>query len=1054
VSVIHINCKFKTNTAFMKLTKLLRIIGLPILLLCSIFAFAQDKVVSGRVTDANGNGIGKVTVQARGARAATSTNDDGSFSLRVPQNTTALIFTSVGFDRQEVNLNDQATLNVRLNAAATNLSEVVVVGYGTQRKKDVTGSITKVDGAKLANVPTASFESALAGKAAGVQVIPSNGMAGSGAVVRIRGAASVSLSTEPLYVIDGIPIDNTFTGTQTRNQVGQDRNPLANINPNDIESVEILKDAAAAGIYGSRGANGVVLITTKRGKGKMKVNYTARVGYSEPALKPKFVDKDTWLALRQEAWEMDGNTGPQQNLPGRTGGFPLQQALSNPGTDWWGLLSRKGVSHEHNVSLSQGTKYVNYYVGLNYNNSQSYVVANDFRRMGARANVDFKPINNLTVGVNASYTDAFTNLTNNGWNGGLSFAMGTALPYYPVKDAQSGQFFKADGSGLTWGFGSNNPFFQNENSKFRNTEKRTILGGSISYQPIKNLDLRATITSEKNNSVFNSYYNGIFQGRTSVADGTGSENISKYTNTQYNGTAQYTAQLNNLHKFVVLAGFEYQEQLTRGAGFTLNNNVEQPFFDSKSAAYDSATGKLVYGTSYNMIFRSVFGRVNYSFKDRYQLQGSLRRDESSIFRGNNTAAYFPTISAAWIISDEGFMKDQNLFNYLKLRGGWGLVGNAGIPWDAGYPNADTSRSPGAYYNGQPIIFRNNLGNPDLKWETSYNYDIALEFGILKNRISGEIAYYNKESKDLLLDVPVSIYNGVGGNQWQNQGRLRNRGIEFSLNTINVKSTDFTWTTNFNISHNENKVLDLGGLRPDAIGGGTNETRVVPGYPVGTIFTVRFYGVDPADGLPIYLDKNGNLTKRLNVDPLSGDKVPVASVYPDATGGLTNTFKYKNLELSTLFTYQIGGHIWDNSGKRNMGYITDWNIYSFYVGNYWRKPGDIAKYPRPTLAGYSGIEGNPWDNNTSLQVYEQDFIRLKEVTLNYYLPEKLTRKLHMSAARIYVSGYNLFLFTKYPVGDPEVSRDSENITARNQSPNTNFLTLPQARTFNFGINVNF
>ncbi|MEO6406097.1 MAG: hypothetical protein ABIY51_06710, partial [Ferruginibacter sp.] len=339
------------------------------------------------------------------------------------------------------------------------------------------------------------------------------------------------------------------------------------------------------------------------------------------------------------------------------------------------------------------------------------------------------------------------------------------------------------------------------------------------------------------------------------------------------------------------------------------------------------------------------------------------------------------------------------------------------------------------------------------WETSTNLDLGLEFGILKNRISGEVGVYRKTSKDILLDVPQSVYNGAGDRQWQNQGSILNEGIELTLNTINIKKGDFTWTTNFNIAHNYNEILDVGNLLPDAIGGGTNETRIIPGYSVGTIYTVRFYGVDPADGSAIYLDKDGKQTKILNVDSRTGDKVPVANVTPDFIGGLTNNFKYKNFELNTLFTFVSGGHIWDNSGKRNMNFITDWQIYQFMQGNYWRKPGDIAKYPRLTLNNQGGVT-NAWDNNTTLQVYDASYMRLKELTFAYYLPAKFMTRYKMSAAKIYFTGYNLLLFTKYPVGDPEGGRDGEDNAARNQSPNANFLNPPQARTYNFGINVTF
>jgi hypothetical protein len=358
----------------------------------------------------------------------------------------------------------------------------------------------------------------------------------------------------------------------------------------------------------------------------------------------------------------------------------------------------------------------------------------------------------------------------------------------------------------------------------------------------------------------------------------------------------------------------------------------------------------------------------------------------------------------------------------------------------------------------PSIYRTRLGNPDLRWETSDNIDVALEGSLFNNRINFEVGYYTKKSRDVLLDVAIPLYDGFTQNQWQNLGSILNEGFEFNLNTINITSKNFRWTTNFNIARNFNKVTGIGGLTPDALSGGTNETRIVPGYPVGTIFTVRYYGVDPADGMPIFLDANGKTTKVLNapVDGRLGDRVPITNTFPKVYGGFTNNFRYKNWELNTVFTYQFGGHIWDNSGKRNLGWITDWNIYSFYVGNYWRKPGDIAKYPRPTITGYPQTysPGDPWLHNSSIQVYKSDFVRLRELTLNYNLPGKLVKRWKMSNAKLFLSGYNLLLFTEYPIGDPETGRDGENESARNASANANFLNPPLQRSINFGLNISF
>lgn len=1032
-----------------------------LLFLLTQAAWSQDRVVTGKVTDSqNGTPVTGASVVPKGSNQGTSTDAQGNFSLSVPSSTRILVITSVGYGMQEVSITG-ASMQVRLIPANSALDEVVVVGYGTQRKRDVTASISKISSDKIGSVPAPSFESALAGKAAGVQVTTTSGMAGSGAVIRIRGVNSISIPGDPLYVIDGLPIDVTYLNGPTRNNLGQDRNPLANLNPNDIESIEILKDAGAAGIYGSRGANGVVLITTKRGKGKLRHNFSARAGLSGPAVKPEFVDKDTWLAIRQEAWEMDGNTGPQQRLPGLLGGFPLERAQNNPGTDWWDKATRQGFSHDYNYSISKGVGKFGFYLGGNYGKENSYIVGNDYQRLGVRANIDYRPLKNLSFSWNNSFNNGVSNLLNNAWNGGLGLALSTGLPYYPVLNPD-GSYFATDPSGAftTWDFGGgNNIVAQRETSDFRTRENRYITSLTAKYSPIKNLDLSGTISYEQNNSLYNSYKSAFYLRRTPLGrQGNAENNLSKYKNNSYNFTANYIYDLNKSSRFTFLVGTEYQDQETLNR-YAYVDSANAPLYDGgESKMSDSAINAAPERTTYQRLFRSVFARVNYSFRGKYILQGSLRRDESSVFRANNRTGWFPTLSGAWLITDEKFFPESRHINMLKLRASWGIIGSANIPWDAGYASFDTSRLPANNYDGQPTIFRTRLGNPDLKWETSENIDIALEAGLWNNRVTFELGYYRKESQDVLVDVPISLYNGLGANQWQNQGSILNEGWEFNINTENVKTKDFRWTSNFNIARNYNEVLSIGELRPDAISGGTNETRIVAGYPVGTIFTVRYVGVDPNDGLPIFLDAAGKTTKTLNapVDGRLGDRVPIANTLPEFYGGLTNTFRYKNWELNTVFTYQFGGHIWDNSGKRNLGWITDWNIYGFYVGNYWRKPGDIAKYPRPTIAGYPQVyePGNAWLHNSSIQVFKSDFVRLRELTINYYLPQKMLNRWKLSNARLFLTGYNVFLFTEYPVGDPESGRDGENDAARNQSGNANFLNPPLQRSINFGLNISF
>jgi TonB-linked SusC/RagA family outer membrane protein len=1053
----------------MIIKRLLYLLILPLLLFTGQ-AYAQDKLVTGTVTDATGAPVANASVVVKGARSGTSTAANGSFSIRVPSSATTLTITSIGYGTREISITP-GPMSVSLTQTNAALNEVVVVGYGTQRRKDVTSSIARIGSDKIADVPSPSFESALAGKAAGVQVTNTSGLAGSGAIIRIRGINSISIPGDPLYVIDGLPIDVTYVGGRLRNTTGQDRNPLANINPNDIESVEILKDAGAAGIYGSRGANGVVLITTKRGRGKLTQNFTARLSVSGPTVKPKLVDKNTWLAIRQEAWELDGNTGPQQNLPGRLGGFPLAEALASPGTDWWDLATRTGFSQDYNYSISKGVGKFNFYVGGNYSKDQSYIIGNDYQRAAVRANIDYKPIKNLTLSLNSSFSNGINFTLNNAWNGGIGLAMSTGLPYYPLYNTD-GSYFRAVASGgaggaLTWPTPPSQPFTvlygnnlvnQRENTKFRNRENRWINSLSLRYSPIKNLDLGGSFTYEESKSLFNSYWAPSILNRVASAQGGGENNLDTYKNLSYNFTANYIWDINTDNRITILLGTEYQDQKTLNR-YTKLDSLGTPLYkkSAKNIFTDSSINAAVETTSFNRLFRSLFTRINYSYQGKYILQGSLRRDESSVFRANNTAALFPTVSGAWVASQETFLKDVSFLNLLKLRTSWGLVGTSNIPWNAGYPNVNAARAVGDNYDGNPTIYRSNLGNPDLKWETSSNIDVAVEVGILKNRINFELGYYHKKSKDVLLEVPVSQYNGIGDKQWINQGSILNEGIEFNLNTINVKTKEFSWTSNFNIAHNYNEVLSIGDLRPDALGGGTNETRIVPGYPVGTVFSVRYVGVDPADGLPIFLDAAGKQTKVLN-SSFDGpsDRVPIANMAPLYSGGFTNTFKYKNFELNTVFTYQSGGHIWDNSGKRNMGWVTDWNIYSTYVGNYWRKPGDIAKYPRPTIVGYptAASQRDPWLFLSSMNLFKSDYVRLKELTISYSFPRSVLDKIKISNAKLYLTGYNLLLFTEYPNGDPETGRDGENNDARNQSGNANFLNPPLQRSLTFGLNISF
>ena len=1010
-------------------------------LLLSNAIWAQTKIVSGQVTDASGVGIAGVSVTARGSNTGTSTSNDGSFSITVPSTATTLVFSSVGYATQEVPISANNTVNVRLQTAAGNLNEVVVVGYGTQRRRDVTGAIAKVNADKITALPTPSFEASLQGRAAGVQVTQGSGLAGSGSVIRIRGIGSISAAGDPLYVLDGIPIiqDNFLRG----NGGGQNANPLSAINPNDIESIEILKDAGATGIYGSRGANGVVIITTKRGKGgKPTFNYNNKIGLSTYTAKPKFLNSAEWLQARQEAWINDGNTG-YAPLPA---GLTWEQAQQN-NTDWWDLVTQTGFINEHSLSMNAGGKKLRSYIGLNYGENESYIKGNAYTRYSVRANLDYRFTNNLKAALTSSWNRGDNRRVPAGWDGGIGDAMSYALPIYPIYNDDK-----------TYWIGGANPVRKLNETNRRDIENKYFAGLSLEYNPIKDLILKA------NGSLEYLQYNEFQFESKSWLNRTGDNEagVAKAfpfwgSNMVFTGTAQYNYNLNENHRFNFLAGVETQENIINEYNGEIYANSNEPFWKDLGLYRDSVAHFKTRPASRpnfdarerdHWTFNSLFARVNYNLFNKFTFQLQARYDGSSKFGENYKHGFFPSGSAAWVLSEENFIKNINFINYLKLRTSYGIVGNANIPSGSYYYRYSQGGSP---YNGNPTLYPENIGNPNLRWEELKNFDAGIEFTVARNRITGELAYYNKTTVDQLINA--GIMPSVGFNDaYRNLdgGKIVNEGVELSLNARIVDNKDWKWSVGGNISKNYNEVKSIGALTADAVGGGTNDTRIIVGYPVGTNYVVRFHGVDPTDGLPIWLDATGKTTKTFSLD----HRVAVGSVIPDYIGGFNSNVSYKGFELSTLFTYVIGGNIYDGAGKRQAGVVTDWNIRRDLL-DHWRQPGDVARYPRLTMNSntYNGLSSE-WQYNSTMFLYDASFLRMRELTLSYTLNSSVLNRAGIKGARVFATGMNLLTFTKYPGGDPEIARDFENPQDRNMSPNVSYLTAPQQKSVIVGLNVNF
>ncbi|MEY2970381.1 MAG: hypothetical protein RLZZ599_754, partial [Bacteroidota bacterium] len=865
--------------------------------------------------------------------------------------------------------------------------------------------------------------------------------AGSGSMVRVRGVASISAGGDPLYVVDGIPITQDYF--LNGNRGGFNTNPLATINPNDIESVEILKDAAATGIYGSRGSNGVVLITTKRGKSKkLSYNFSSRLGVSGPTALPNMANKEEYLQLYEEAWVNDGNVGVPQ-LPGNRVSWAEAQAFE--GTDWVQETIRTGIKQGYDFSASKGFKGGNFYAGLSYSDNHSYLQGNSYERLSGRFNVDYNLASNLKLGVSTSISRGVNNRIDAAWSGGFGEAMSRALPIYPIYYAEdeyddNGNLVANAGDYWLKGGVSLNPVAQRDLKDWTAIEDRTINNITLDYKASDAWTFRGQGAFDYMHFEDHIWEKPGYDPTYKDSEGNllGRANMYPYSvwNTSGNATANYIKDLGADHHINWLIGSEYQyNRILRWDGY----------YDSQAEGQIRETGQWVNDPRSYMeeyAFASAFTRLNYNYKGKYYAEALIRRDGSSKFGPNNKYGNFPAASVGWIISEEDFLANMPNINYLKLKTSVGKNGNSAIPsyqWFGYYNVANNG------YGGQTYRYPVIRENANLRWETSTTYDVGLEYGLFQDRISGELAWYYKQTNDMLLNVTLQGSTGFGS-WWDNVGSVYNTGIEFAIKSRNIVTDNFTWTTDFNVARNYNEITSIGQYSPDAVSGGTNDTRVVVGMPIGTNYLVRFSHVDAQNGLPVYLTKDGEETYTWDLQ----DRVAVGNVMPDAIGGLTNTFNYKNLEFSFLWVFTIGGDIYDSSSKRQMGVVTDWNMRTD-VFDRWQQPGDVATYPKLSR-DYRTYGANTEWINTNLWLHDGTYARLRNVKLTYRVPQDKLK--NVKGMSVNLTGTNLITLTEFIGLDPEIARDFENATDRNMSPNITYLTPPQEKTINVGVNINF
>ncbi|NCF53528.1 MAG: SusC/RagA family TonB-linked outer membrane protein, partial [Bacteroidetes bacterium] len=715
------------------------------LLFCFSFFFAQSiaaQTVTGTVVDEYNEALPSVVVAVEN-QSGTMTDYNGQYTLNLPKGTYNITYSFIGYEplTKSVSVQGNKVVNVAMKPSQTQLNEVVVVGYGVARKRDLTGSVVSLKSKELTDIPTPSFENAIQGKAAGVQVITGSGIAGSGSMVRVRGVASIPAGGDPLYVVDGIPITQDYF--LNGNRGGFNTNPLATINPNDIESVEILKDAAATGIYGSRGSNGVILITTKRGKSKkLTYNFSARTGISAPTALPNMASKEEYLQLYEEAWVNDGNVGAPQ-LPGNRMSWAEAQAFE--GTDWIQETIRTGVKQGYDFSASKGFKGGNFYAGLSYNDNHSYLAGNSYERISGRFNVDYNLASNLKLGISTSISRGINNRIDAAWSGGFGEAMSRALPIYPVRYAEDE--YDADGNvvasaGDYWlkGGVSLNPVAQRVLKDWTAIEDRTINNITLDYKVSDAWTLRGQGAFDYMHFEDHIWEKPGYDPTYKDSEGNllGRANMYTYSvwNTSGNATANYIKDIGKNHHINWLIGSEYQyNRILRWDGY----------YDSEATGQIRETGQYVNDPrSYleEYAFASAFTRLNYNFAGKYYAEALVRRDGSSKFGPNNKYGNFPAASIGWIITEEDFMSGLPNISYLKLKTSVGKNGNSAIPsyqWFGYYNVANNG------YGGQTYRYPVIRENADLRWETSTTYDVGLEYGFFNDRVTGELAWYHKET---------------------------------------------------------------------------------------------------------------------------------------------------------------------------------------------------------------------------------------------------------------------------------------------------------------------
>lgn len=982
-------------------------------------AWAQDKMVSGTVSSAAEGVLPGVNVLVKGTSSGTVTDLDGNYRLSVSEGST-LVFSSIGYTNQEVVVGNQTTLDITMEEDVQSLSEVVVIGYGTQEADDATGAVTSVKSEDFNGGVIASPEQLIQGKAAGVQITQASGEPGAGINIRIRGTSSVRSGNNPLFVVDGVPLagDNVSAGgADVGAGTSSARNPLNFLNPNDIESIDILKDASATAIYGSRGANGVVLITTKSGKaGVSRLNYSYNIGVSSITKKYDLLNAEEFTS----AYAQINNLSP--------GDDALATLDLGSDTDWQDELFRTAVSHNHDLSYSGGTETGSYRLSLGYTDQEGIVERSGLRRLSARFNGSSSFINDrLTVSTQVTASDIRDNnvpITDNA--GATGDLLGAALklnPTYPVY--QDGELYQRSVTEL-------NPVaFLKLSQDFTNTVR--ILGNiSFDFKITDDLSFRTVLGGDRSSSARKAAFSGDLVVQGVVGQGRSFSEDIIALNTLMENYFSYKKNLSDNLVLDAVLGYSYQRfqretEFWQGAGFR-TTDLDVILNNLASIDQTSGNGGIVGNTSFRVDeLQSFFGRVNFDIADKYLLTATVRADGSTRFGQNNRYGVFPSFAGAWRLSDEGFIPDA--FTNLKLRAGYGVTGNQEIPSNL-YTNRQRYTGEGLAVSPTGVTINNSsistvaFPNPDLQWESSTQINVGVDWGFFNNRLRGSVDYYKKNTNNLLFQV-FSAQPAPQEFVWRNlDADIINEGIEFTVEANISESDDFAWTLSANASFNDNRVenfasiVNTGGISGQGLSGAFAQ-RIVEGQPLFAYYLRPFGGFDDA-GQSIY--PQGDVQQFVGRGPL-----------PKTNIGFTNNFNYGGFDLSIFFSGQLGQYVYNNTQN------------AYFTAGALAGGNNVSK----DVVGNGESRANAPEVSTRF-LENASFVRLQNFTLGYNFNTDGVD--FLSNLRLYVTGQNLFVITDYSGQDPEVNVNK----ALNGVPSfgIDYTPYPRARTFLVGVNVGF